>query len=285
MKPRGNVAHYYDRNTGRFLRFGGGGVSHAIHRQLWGPGVTTAEAAAGYINLRIVEKIEEILPSEPAGIVDMGCGVGGTVFHLAEQFPRTRFTGITISPRQHGIATRLADERLLAERCRFLEHDFQSFDPGAVADVVVAIESFTHSDTPQLFFSTAAGLLRAGGFAILVDDFLDGDPEKGAWAPGQVSALRKGWRLKSLCAVSECTNAAERNGLRVVSQTDLTGFIRLGRPRDRLISLFSPLMERLQLVGIPFFGNMIGGNALQMGLQGGYLKYHMLVLRKEEPSG
>jgi hypothetical protein len=44
-------------------------------------------------------------------------------------------------------------------------------------------------------------------------------------------------------------------------------------------------MERLQLVGIPFFGNMIGGNALQMGLRGGYLKYHMLVLRKEELSG
>ena len=35
----GQVARYYDQNTGRFLQLGGSGATAAIHRQIWAPGV------------------------------------------------------------------------------------------------------------------------------------------------------------------------------------------------------------------------------------------------------
>lgn len=51
------VAHYYDGNTRRFLRFGGAGASLAIHRALWGPGVSSREAAADYIHAWLLAEL------------------------------------------------------------------------------------------------------------------------------------------------------------------------------------------------------------------------------------
>lgn len=283
MNARRDVANYYDRNTWRFLRFGGGGASHAIHRQLWGPGVRTAEGAAGYVNQRIAEEIGGLFPRGPGDVIDMGCGVGGTVFHLADAFPDTRFLGVTISPRQHDIAARLTRERDLGERCRFIEGDFQSTDLGAVADLVVAVEAFVHSDSPQRFFAAAAAHLKEGGFAILVDDFLADNSEVGEAARGHIARLRAGWKLPTLCTVGECVRSAERCGLRSIRAIDFTDLIRLGRPRDRLIALMSPLFDKLGLTRLPFFGNMVGGNALQIGLRDGFLRYRLVLLRKEAP--
>jgi SAM-dependent methyltransferase len=284
MNSRRDVANYYDRNTWRFLRFGGGGSSHAIHRQLWGPGITTAEAAAGYVNRRVAEEIRGRFPQGPGDVIDMGCGVGGTVFHLAGAFPNARFVGVTISPRQRDIAVRLTKERDLEERCRFLEGDFQNTDLGGVADLIVAIEAFVHSDSPQRFFAAAAAHLNEGGFAILVDDFLADNSDVGEAARGHIAKLREGWRLPTLCTVGECVRSAELYGLRLIREVDLTELIRLGRPRDRLIAFMSPLFDRLGLTRLPFFGNMVGGNALQIGLRHGFLRYHLVLFQKEARS-
>ena len=48
-----------------------------------------------------------------------------------------------------------------------------------------------------------------------------------------------------------------------------------------LIAGLAPLFRGLRLVGVPFFGNMIGGDALQRGLRRGDFSYRMLVWRRE----
>ena len=73
-------------------------------------------------------------------------------------------------------------------------------------------------------------------------------------------------------------------GLEPVSEVDLTDLIRLGRPRDLAIALLSPLFRRIGLSRLPFFGNMIGGNALQVGLRDGLFTYRFLVFRKRGSS-
>ena len=94
--PSGDpVAHYYDSNTRRFLIVGGGGGTYSLHRQLWGPGVRTTRDAADHINRLIAERIEEIGIGSEVTILDVGCGVGGTLFRLAELFPRSQLHGIT----------------------------------------------------------------------------------------------------------------------------------------------------------------------------------------------
>ena len=84
--------------------------------------------------------------------------------------------------------------------------------------------------------------------------------------------------------MDECVRTASELGLEPVSDADLTPLIRLGRPRDRAIALLAPLFRRLGLTPIPFFGNMIGGSALQAGLREGLFTYRLLEFRKREPS-
>ena len=85
---RAHVQRYYDRHTAAFLRYGQGGGAGAIHRAVWGPGVETREAAFHYVEDRIVDQLRATLPAaaQPS-VLDLGCGVGGSLCHLAERLP------------------------------------------------------------------------------------------------------------------------------------------------------------------------------------------------------
>ena len=215
-------------------------------------------------------------------ILDMGCGVGGTLFHLADAFPRASLRGITISPKQHSMAERLAAAKQLGDRCRFVLGDFEREDTGVTADVVVAVESFAHSTSCRAFFRSAARQLTGGGILLIADDFLTAEPESlGARARSHVEDFRAGWHLPDLGTADACIRAGGRQGLRLEGDTDLTELIRLGRPRDRAVALLCPLIRMLGLSDVPVFGNMIGGNALQAGIREGILTYRLLRFRRE----
>lgn len=275
------IARYYDSNTARFLLVGGSGRSHALHRQLWPEGVTSTEGASGHIHRLIEEAVRHGHPAGAPVILDMGCGVGGTLFHLARAFPRASLTGITISPKQHGMAERLAAGKGLGDRCQFVLGDFEREDTGVAADVVVAVESFAHSTSRRAFFRSAARQLTGDGTLLIADDFLTADPESlGVRARRHIEDFRAGWHLPGLGTPNACVRAGSRHGLRLEDDADLTGLIRLGRPRDRAVALVCPLIRMLRLGNVPVFGNMIGGNALQNGIREGILTYRLLRFRR-----
>lgn len=288
-----SVARYYESNTRRFLTMGGGGDTLSIHRHLWGPGVQTTEQAAAFVNGLLAARIRERSTDVECEILDMGCGVGGTMFHLADAIPGSRLHGITISETQSQLANRLARERGLDGRCRIHKGDFESATLGVSAHVIVAIESFVHGSRPEAVLRWAADHLRPDGRILLVDDFIAAPPRESAdggepadGAPIDevrercIDDFRSGWRAPGVCTVESLTRAAAKEGLELVSNEDLTPLIRLGRPRDRVIALISPLLRRLGLARIPLFGNMIGGNALQAGLRTGVFHYRFVELKK-----
>jgi SAM-dependent methyltransferase len=285
-----DVARYYDRNTGRFLLVGRGGVL-AMHRELWGPGVRTACEAADHINALVAAELEGLEKATSPLVLDFGCGVGGTLFRLAAWLPNARLRGITVSSRQHAIAVRLAEELGWAARCSFTLGDFHAADLGDVGDVsavskvaaaIVAIESFAHSVSPAAFLANAARHLEPGGRLVVADDFLARD--EGALTPMQaksVERFRRGWRVPAVGPAIRLVEQAAAHGLAVVKNVDLTPLTRPGaRLRDRLVALVDPALGRLGLARIPFFGNLIGGHALQVGLREGFLEYRLLVFRK-----
>jgi len=278
------IARYYDRNTRRFLFFGRGSRAYAIHRELWGPGVSSPAEASAYLNERVADRLSALGIGHAPNILDLGCGVGGTLLHLADRFPAAALVGVTVSAKQVEIGNRLVAKRGLGARCRIVLGDFQS-DFGLrhpLADAAIAIESFTHSETPERFTAAAARRVRPGGVLITVDDFVEegGKARHGERATRHLDEVRRGWRLASLCRSEVLVDAAARHGLDLLSDEDMTRLVRLGRPRDRVIAVAAPIFERLGLAGVPFFGNMIGGNALQIGLREGFVRYRMLTFRR-----
>ncbi len=283
------VARYYDRNTTRFLLVGSGRGVHSMHRELWGPEVDSPRAAADYIHRVIADAIaERVMPmatgADPV-ILDFGCGVGGTLFHCARRFPGARLHGITVSERQVEIATRLAAEMGLADSCSFSRGDFHVANLALQAHVIVAVESFAHSRSIGAFLTNAARHLRPEGRLMIADDFLA--CEKSALNARQirrVDQFQSGWRVPAVCTLDTLARAAGEHGLVVESATDLTPLTRPGsRTRDHVIAALSPLLAWFRLGRVPFYGNMIGGHALQVGLREGFLRYQLLVLRRGAP--
>ena len=273
------IRRYYDRQTAGFVALGQGGRGGFIHRAVWGPGVTTREAAFHFVEDRIAELLHGL--ASPAGdkpphVVDLGCGVGGSLAYLASQLP-IRGTGVTLSP----VQVRLAVERIrslgLADRITCLEADYTQLPPVVAADLAFAIESFVHGPSPVAFFEACARLVRPGGLLVLCDDFRRADA--GDRGHRTIEKFRRGWHVNSLLTRAEAVAFAEAAGFRCEAATDLTPWLELHRPRDRalraLVAAFAWLpLERTSVA------HVVGGTALQTALTRGWVGYEMLCLRK-----
>lgn len=271
-EPGGPVARYYDANTARFLRFGGSGEAAAIHRQVWAPGVTTPRQAFLYLNELVAEAIRPALARHPhTRVVDLGCGVGGTVTWLADRLG-ARVLGITNSAVQAHLATRRADALGFSGQCQYLTADFDLLPPLQPFQAAVAIESFVHSRDAARFFHQAAALVEPGGRLVICDDFLASDNfhhrRQGSW----VRRFQSGWHLHSLVNVSQARNLAGQAGWQLVEERNLSGYIRTW-PLPVLW-----LVAGVTGLRIPwaFWDNLRGGTALQICLRESWTRYYAL---------
>jgi cyclopropane fatty-acyl-phospholipid synthase-like methyltransferase len=166
------VRRYYDRHTAAFIALGQGGTFGAIHRAVWGPGVATRQQAFRYVEDHIVELLRLLPPSFGAShVVDLGCGVGGSLCYLAERLPISG-TGITLSDVQQRLATARIRQAGCSHRVRCSVGDFCALPAEmAQADLAFAIESFVHGPAPDRFFAQCGALVRPGGLLLICDDF------------------------------------------------------------------------------------------------------------------
>ena len=279
-----DIKRYYDASTGRFLRVGGSGAALAIHRPLWGPGVTSTVGAAAHINALVAEAAEQALGQAPAQVRDLGCGVGGTLLHLARQWPEARLGGLTLSAAQVQIAQQHLDARHLRGRVSILHSDFALPTTLPPADLALAIESHVHCDSAASFLRAVQLHLRPGGVLIIADDMLS-DDLAASTAPDAarlIDAFQRGWHLGHVSPASSLIADAKAQGFRVISVTDLTPLLRLDRLRDRALRVIGPVADALGLARVPLFANIIGGNALTNAYRAGFMRYQLMVLQLAE---
>ena len=271
------IRGYYDRHTAAFLRYGQGGGAGAIHRAVWGPGVDTREAAFHYVEDYLIDQLRGIVQrvAEPV-VVDLGCGVGGSLCYLAERLP-IRGAGVTLSP----VQARLAAERIraagLEQRIRCLEGDYA--DPGLdlpAADLVYAIESFVHGPDPAAFFAQCARIVRPGGLLLICDDVQR--PGGAPAARRAVDRFRRGWRINTLLDRAALRALAGDAGFAHRSTRDLTPCLELGRPRDRALDLLAAVVGWLPVHAR--LGHLTGGSALQTCLRHGWIGYDLALFRR-----
>lgn len=271
------VKRFYDRNTARFQRLGEGGAS--IHRAVWAPGVATLEQAFHHVDEVVLSLLAG---AEAPRVVDLGCGVGGSLIYLASRRPDIVGEGVTISPAQAGVATALVAEAGLSDRVRVREGDFLAPPCDlAGADLAISVEAFVHGPDPAAYFDRAAGLLRRGGLLVVCDDLLT---PAGAAAPPRearrIDTFRAGWRIGSLLTVADATGVAADAGLTLVRDDDLTPYLDLGRQRDRWIRRLVAAARPLRLRG-EYWSSLAGGDALQHCLATGLVAYRLLVFRRD----
>jgi cyclopropane fatty-acyl-phospholipid synthase-like methyltransferase len=274
------IRRYYDRQTAGFVALGQGGSGGFIHRAVWGPGVRTSEAAFHFVEDRIAELLHDLASlagGDTPHIVDLGCGVGGSLAYLAMRLP-IRGTGVTLSPVQVRLATERIHSLGLADRVTCLEADYTqlplSVEP---ADLAFAIESFVHGPSPVAFFEAAARLVRPDGLLVVCDDFRRA--EAGDRAKRAIDQFRRGWHVNTLLPRDEVVALAAAAGFTCEAATDLTPWLELGRPRDRAVAAFVALFGWLALEQTRI-GHLVGGTALQTCLTRGWIGYELVVFRR-----
>ena len=99
-EPEAHVRRYYDANTWKFLLTGS---QRAIHRELWGPGVTNRRGAVHHAHALVLDE----LGPDDRRVLDLGCGVGTAALYLADRMP-VDVVGVSISPAQIRLAERYA---------------------------------------------------------------------------------------------------------------------------------------------------------------------------------
>jgi tocopherol O-methyltransferase len=280
------VREYYEVNTQAFRKLGHGRATGAIRRAVWGPGVHTRGAAFAYVDGRIAGELsataERLALAGAPRVLDFGCGLGASLIALAERAPLEGL-GVTLSPLQAQLANGQIAARGLGAQLRCFDGDYLRLDPDLpLAHLVLAIESFVHSPSPEAFFQAAARRLAPGGCLVVCDDF-EREPTS-ARSAEELRCLhdfRHGWVAPSVVPWSRAQLAAAQAGLACQSSECLNAFLELDRPRDRalawLVKLARPWQPRSYR-----FRSWLGGCALQQGLRSGLIEYRYSVWIKPD---
>lgn len=275
------IRRYYERHTSAFVAFGQGGGLGALHRAVWGPGARTRDEAFRYVEDRIAEVVRRLPASgAEARLIDLGCGVAGSLCYLAEQLPVTGL-GLTLSPTQAELGRARIAHAGLTDRLDVISADYTEVPPSVqAADVVFAIESFVHAPDAEQFLASCRRLVRPGGALVICDDFLRAVPSR---AHGTIERFRSGWHINTLVTNEELTRIATRVGFAHEETLNLSPYLELGRVRDRAVDAVAPLLERL-----PWrwrrLDPWLGGSALQECLRQGWLGYDLVTFRAPAPA-
>lgn len=128
-----------------------------------------------------VVTVRKILPSLPGlaaklaeggMILEVGCGTGNHLIHLARAFPKSRCVGVDIDPTSLAIARTAVQEAGIADRVEIQEGDVGSavspdtFDVAIMIEVLHEIASARRSKVIQ----GCARALHSGGWLVILDE-------------------------------------------------------------------------------------------------------------------
>lgn len=146
-------------------------------------------------------------------VLDVGCGFGGTLMSLKEQFPSNALTGLNIDARQLEVARR---------RCagvEFVQGDACAMPfADASFDRVLAVECIFHFPSRKAFFEHARRVLRAGGNLTLCDFVLPEGTPAGSY--DHVTEVL--WGRHTAIEISEYRTLAAEVGLELTSIEDIS---------------------------------------------------------------
>jgi len=280
---RSDVGRYYDRNTKRFLNLGHGGGEKAIRRAVWGPSTENRSEAIEYVNSLILGELRQ---ADAEYVIDLGCGVGGSIHYLSHRHPAT-YLGATISATQ----TRLGSRFLIAAEipdASIVQADFttEAFarDLPRPADLAFAVESFIHIQSIPDLLPSIARLIKPGGRLIICDDMLARSTGEREYTSRELRWLREfrtGWYATGLASIDTVMSSAADAGLKLVERRDLTPYLELDRSRDLAARAFMALV-RWSPLRPAWFANLLGGNALQLCLKNTIIRYVYAVFERNK---
>jgi cyclopropane fatty-acyl-phospholipid synthase-like methyltransferase len=184
------------------------------------------------------------------GVLDAGCGIGGSAIWLAENLG-AHVVGVNINARQVEQARALAHARGLEDRVHFHLADFCATGlAGESFDVVWALESACYALDKRAFLAEARRLLKPGGRLIVADAFLT-RADLAADERRLVERWQRGWAIPGVASVEQLGHWLREADFGDVRFQDVTRHVVPSSRRIYLASLlFYPLGLLLYWLGL-----------------------------------
>jgi tocopherol O-methyltransferase len=260
-----HVRQHYDRLSFLYRLFWG----EHLHHGYW-DGTESASRA----QIQLMERLAERAGApRGASVLDIGCGLGGSVMWLAKQL-ECDVTGMTISPVQARMATAKAKARGLSGRVRFEVNDANQWQPSPESvDLIWIMESSEHFEDKAVFFEKCARALKPGG-TLAICAWLRRDGPLRENEQALVDVIAEAMLSASLGSLSDYVRWMRDAGLNVTVAEDITRHVeqtwdhcsRIGKnpavrffvqfmdaPTRRFVRSF-PLMRRAYAEGAMAFG-------------------------------
>jgi ubiquinone/menaquinone biosynthesis C-methylase UbiE len=160
-----------------------------------------------------------------ARILDVGCGLGGTIAHLNERLSGCELVGLNIDERQLVRARQTVKPRA-GNTVQFIQGDACAL-PFEVDhfDVVLAVECIFHFPSRKTFFGEARRVLRPGGTLAVSDFVVDGEKVDDLAEWTESSGASRGAYFGSTTR-APCTGTYERigraRGFTLLADDDIT---------------------------------------------------------------
>jgi len=289
MEHSKGVKNYYENNTRRFLRFHRDAATKSIHQPLWKEANFTLKEAVFYANELIFKVIENSPPKENLNIIDLGCGVGSSLFYLDNKLSQpANYYGISISETQISIAQKeLNNRKKNNSTFQFITADFTQLPTSLpTIDIAFSIEAFVHAAAPTKYLAAISPYLKKGSKLILIDDFLSDGIDKTTLdkkAQKAIADFKYGWMANSLITKTELAGVANNYDLKIIEEEDLTLYMRNNTLKHKWIRLlvisFRWLYDLLPQKST-YFRSWIGGVGKQDCLRKEIVQYKKIVLEK-----
>lgn len=226
-----------------------------------------------------------VFSSSDPHILDLGCGVGGTLAWLAPSV-QARLSGITLSE----VQAAMARTRFLTDEtpCTIATGSFEDqcslsrLCTESPPRATYMIESFVHSSEPTAVFRALSGLVEPGAVLIVIDDFPAPALATRLRDAGArrmqtlVDDFRDGWHITTFAPSAEVAALVAPLGWQLERSHDLSPYVVTSRFRDHVArssrEFLRPLKGRNSYVD-----NVVGGGALQRLIRTRAVRYELLV--------
>ncbi len=168
----------------------------------------------------LTRKVLQQFSDAPLQLIDLGCGMGGSLIQAHKEFPQYQITGVTLSSAQVAIGNTNLEP--LDSQNRILQGDYENlvFRDGSF-EGAYAIESFCHSGCSLKSIQESARLIKPGGKLVIADAFTR-TPFLPKRALQFKYAMEKKWRLKELISIETLYDRLTEAGFKVKRIEDLS---------------------------------------------------------------